>query len=155
MEINKSQLGWDEYFIGMCYHVQKKSKDPSTKVGCVIVGPDNGIRGTGFNGFPMGVEDLPERYSNRELKYKFVSHSELNAICLAAKWGIELNGCKIYVPWLPCSGCAKAIIQSGIKEVILDKNYKIDPELAKRWADEHEAASIMFQEAGVVVRNSF
>jgi dCMP deaminase len=174
------KISWDEYFIDFCKTIQKKSKDPSTKVGCVIVYPDHGICSTGFNGFPRGVLEIPEDYvpfngyvlgvlqkeyhskraenirqrtENRELKYKFVVHAEANAICNAAKQGHETDGCSIYVPWLPCSRCAGLIVQAGIKEVVLDPEYSNNVELMKRWEEEHKVAKIIFKESKVVVRN--
>ena len=148
-------MKWDDYFINLCYEVAKKSKDPSTKVGAIIVYPDNGICSTGFNGFARGVkEDDQERWENREIKYPMVVHGEVNSILNAARHGHNVSGCKIYVPWHPCSACANAIVQSGIGEVIMDGNFKEDLKLMKRWAKEHELAKIIFCEGGVNVRKS-
>lgn len=147
-------LSWDDYFIRMCYVIDDKSKDPSTQVGCVIVYPDNAICATGFNGFPRGVQDLPERYADREFKYPAICHGEENAILTAAKHGHKTDGCCLYVPWTPCSRCARMIIQSGVREIITDKNYEPSEELAMRWKKEHELAIMLFQEAGVIVRKS-
>jgi dCMP deaminase len=160
-------MDWNIYFKKLCYAVSEKSKDPSTKVGCVIVGPDHGIRSTGFNGLPRGVrdEELPlpittsdneinkeifRRNNERPYKYKWFAHAEFNAVCNAAKIGVPLDGCSLYVPWHPCSNCAMAIIQAGIKKVYLDKNFK-NEELMKRWAEDHKIAETMFREANVSV----
>jgi dCMP deaminase len=114
---------WDEYFMTMAYLVSMKSKDPSTRVGAVIVNVDNQIMSTGYNGFPRGIEDLEERYTNKEYKYLAINHAEENAILQCARNGISSLDCRLYVPWIPCSRCAKSIIQSGINEVIYDANF--------------------------------
>lgn len=114
---------WDEYFMTMAYLVSMKSKDPSTRVGAVIVNIDNQIISTGYNGFPRGVEDLEERYIDKEYKYLAVNHAEENAILQCARNGISALDCRLYVPWIPCSRCAKSIIQSGINEVIYDAHF--------------------------------
>ena len=113
-------MNWSDYFFEICKSVSLKSKDPSYKVGCVIVGEDNEIKSTGFNGFPSGVQDsmefVPRRYERPE-KYVWTEHAERNAIYLASRNGVSLKNCKIYVNWMPCAECARAIIQSGIREV--------------------------------------
>jgi len=151
MNILKS-LTWDNYFLNLCYTVSEKSKDPSTKVGSVIVYPDHGICSTGFNGFPRGVEDNEERYNNRPLKYKIVVHAEANAILNAAFHGHKTDGCTLYVPWHPCTECTKKIIQAGITEVVMDPDYPMSESLKDRWKDDHDIASMMFNEAKVKVR---
>jgi dCMP deaminase len=139
-------LNWDNYFIEVCKVISTKSKDPSTKVGCVIVGPDNEIRSTGWNGFPRNVIDNFERYENREFKYQLVAHAELNAICNAARVGTPLNNCKLYTyPLFVCNECAKAIIQVGIKEVIMVNNSKTLP----IWIEKSVTTKLMFSEANI------
>ena len=120
-------MTWPEYFFGIINSVKVKSKDPHTKVGCVIVGPDNEIRSTGYNSFVRGLkDDVPERLVRvSEIhplynKYSFIEHSERNAIYNAAAVGIPIKGCTIYMQGLPCIDCARAIIQSRIKEIIFD-----------------------------------
>ena len=148
-------MNWDDYFINLCYEVAKKSKDPSTKVGAVIVYLDNGVCSTGFNGFARGVEEKYSiRWEDRTQKYPLVVHAEMNSIFNAARHGHITKGCKIYVPWHPCSNCANAIVQAGISKVILDVNFKEDPELMKRWEKEHNMAKIILKEGGVLVRKS-
>jgi len=100
-----------------------KSKDTSTRVGAVIVGKDNEIRSTGFNGLPRGIKDAKSRYENKEYKYLAENHAEENAILNCARVGIATDNCSIYTPWLPCAYCAKSIIQAGIKTVIYDTNF--------------------------------
>lgn len=146
-------LKWDKYFLDMATFVAQKSKDLSTKVGCVIVGEENEVRGTGFNGFPRGVNDEKIERHERPLKYSWTEHSERNAIYSAAKIGVPLNGCKIYVDFYPCCDCARAIIQAGIKEVIIDgRNYQEKYNASIRWKDSLDIAKEMLSEAGVKVR---
>lgn len=111
-------ITWDEYFMGVSLLAAKRSKDPNTQVGACIVNGDNIIISTGYNGFPYGCSDdeYPWDREGTETKYPYVVHAELNAI-LNSK-GRSLEGAKIYVSLFPCNECAKAIIQSGIKEVI-------------------------------------
>lgn len=153
MNILKSDLTWDHHFVHMAREVAKKSKDPSTKVGCVIVDHNNMPRTFGYNGFPRGVLDLEERYHDRSQKLPRVVHAEANGIVAAAKIGVSLDNCKLYVLWHPCEICSGLIIQSGIREVILDPEYVMDAGLAERWKLNIEIASSMFSESGVIVRN--
>lgn len=139
----------DEYFIGFATHAASRSKDRSTQVGCVVIGPDDEIRMTGYNGFPRGVNDDVEARHQRPQKYQWTIHSEQNAIANAARVGVSLKGCRIYVPRLfPCAGCAGMIIQSGIIEVVAPAP---DFDLPK-WGDEFRVSVQMFDEAGVAVR---
>lgn len=120
-------INWDEYFMGVAMLAAKRSKDPNTQVGACIVSPDNIIISTGYNGMPKGCadDDFPWDRSGDELntKYPYVVHAELNAILNAN--GRDLRGSRVYVALFPCNECAKAIIQSGIKEVIyLSDKYK-------------------------------
>ncbi|MSO14357.1 deoxycytidylate deaminase [Rickettsiales endosymbiont of Trichoplax sp. H2] len=114
---------WDEYFMTLAYLVSMKSKDPSTRVGAVIVGKDNEIISTGYNGLPRNVEDKIDRYVNKDYKYLSSNHAEENAILHCARNGVSSKNCSIYTPWIPCSRCAKSIIQAGISEVIYDENF--------------------------------
>ena len=118
----KDYISWDEYFMGVAKLSGMRSKDPNTQVGCCIVSQDNKILSMGYNGFPKGCDD-DEYPWNREgdlcdSKYAYVTHSELNAI-LNYRGG-SLEGTKLYVTLFPCNECAKAIIQSGIREVVYD-----------------------------------
>ncbi len=118
-------ISWDEYFMGVALLTAQRSKDPSTQVGSCIVGKDNRILSTGYNGLPCGCSDdeFPwerEGDSVNETKYPFVVHAELNAILNAR--GKNLTGAKLYVALFPCNECAKAIIQAGITEVIYLSN---------------------------------
>jgi len=110
---------WDYYFLHISEAVARKSKDPSTRVGAVIVGQDNEIVSTGYNGFPRGITDSSERLEDRPTKYKYIVHAEANAIYNAVRGGRATRDCCIYVAGLPpCHECAKAIIQAGIVRVV-------------------------------------
>ena len=110
-------ISWDEYFMGIAMLAAKRSKDPSTQVGACIVSQDNIIISIGYNGMPKGCSDdeFPWDRTGEETKYPYVVHAELNAILNAS--GRDLRGSKLYVALFPCNECAKAIIQSGIKDV--------------------------------------
>lgn len=134
-------------FVGIAHAVSQMSKDPSTKVGALIIAPGMEIRATGWNGFPRGVEDTQERLNDRPTKYLYVAHAEANAITNAARSGVSTDGCSLLVTALhPCNDCAKLVIQAGIKKV-----YAPLPEIDGRWADSFEIAATMFREAGVTV----
>ncbi|MBQ1378310.1 MAG: dCMP deaminase family protein [Lachnospiraceae bacterium] len=122
-------INWDEYFMGIAILSGMRSKDPNSQVGACIVSQDNRILSMGYNGFPNGIPDseFPWTREGEDNKYLYVTHSELNAI-LNYRGGRSLEGSKLYVTLFPCNECAKAIIQSGIKEVIYaDDKYKDDP----------------------------
>lgn len=110
-------ISWDEYFMGIAMLAAKRSKDPSTQVGCCIVSQDNIIISTGYNGMPKGCSDdeFPWTREGEQTKYPYVVHAELNAILNAN--GRDLRGSKLYVALFPCNECAKAIIQCGVREV--------------------------------------
>lgn len=141
---------WVKYFSILLDAIKLKSKDPSTQVGAIITDHHNIIISTGYNGFPMGVDDSEERYENRELKYNLIVHAEMNAILLAARHGKSLLQTVLWVNRFPCCECAKAIIQSGIIKVNLIQNSD-DIEFDKRWAKSIELSTIMFRESGVTV----
>jgi len=112
-------MNWSEYFMKLASTVSEKSKD-TTKVGCVIVGEDNQILSTGWNGFARGVWDDDAFSDRRERpqKYKWTIHAEANAICNAARSGVMLKSATAYVTHKPCSSCADMLIQAGIKKVV-------------------------------------
>jgi len=139
---------WDVRFVKLAMHIANWSKDPSTKVGCVVVGEDREIRSTGFNGFPRGIKDDEERLLDREQKYPLICHAEENAIMHAARIGVSLKGSTAYVTWPPCSRCARSLIQSGIKEII----YPTPGEIPERWIEDFNISNSMISEAGVIVR---
>lgn len=137
---------WDARFMALAEHIADWSKDPSTKVGAVIVNSMRGIVGLGFNGFPRGVEDHAERYANKPTKYKMIVHSEANAILNANS---SVNGCAMYTTKFPCSDCAKLIIQSGICQVFAPP--PISSSGDGPWVEDAKFSFTMFQEAGVAV----
>lgn len=142
-----SYITWDEYFMGVAILAAKRSKDPNTQVGACIV-KDNVILSTGYNGFPYGCSDdeYPwERSAENPngTKYPFVVHAELNAILNSQ--GKSLQGATIYVALFPCNECAKAIIQSGIREVVYYSDKYAD-------SDATVASKRMLASAGVKVR---
>ena len=111
-------INWDEYFMGIALLAARRSKDPNTQVGACIVSQDNIIISTGYNGMPKGCSDdeYPWEREGEQTKYPYVVHAELNAILNAH--GRNLQGSRLYVALFPCNECAKAIIQSGVKEVL-------------------------------------
>ena len=139
-------INWDEYFMGVAMLAARRSKDPGTQVGACIVSQDNIIISTGYNGMPKGCSDdlFPwGREGDPEMtKYPYVVHAELNAILNAS--GRDLRGSRIFVALFPCNECAKAIIQSGIQEVVyLSDKYKDTPlnQVSKRML---EAAGVKY-----------
>lgn len=120
MKKRQDYISWDEYFMGVALLSAKRSKDPSTQVGACIVSNKNKIVGAGYNGLPIGCDDdeFPWEKTGEFLdtKYPYICHAELNAIL--NNIGMDLKGCKIYTALFPCNECSKAIIQSGITEVI-------------------------------------
>ena len=136
---------WDHYFMDIADRAALLSKDESTKLGSVIVGPRRQIVSTGFNSFPRGINDHVSERQKRPGKYFYVEHAERNAIYNAER---TLAGCTLYCAWPPCADCARAIIQVGIIEVVAKS---IDAPVG-RWADNMRAAREMLHEAGVILR---
>jgi dCMP deaminase len=139
---------WDSRFMRLALHIAEWSKDRSTKVGCVIVGPANEVRAIGYNGFPRNINDGEQSRHERPLKYSWTEHAERNAIYNAARIGVPLESCRMYLPWFPCMDCARAIVQSGIKELIAFEPDLLHP----KWGTDFQLAVTLFQEAGVSVR---
>ena len=140
----RDYISWDEYFMGVAILAGMRSKDHSTQVGACIVDNDNKILSQGYNGLPRGCSDDEFPWSREgdmlETKYPYVVHAELNAILNSR--GTSLVGAKIYVALFPCNECAKAIIQSGIKEVVYLSDKYADTDIVK-------ASKRMFSSAGV------
>lgn len=142
-------ISWDEYFMGVALLSGMRSKDPNTQVGCCIVSQDNKILSMGYNGLPMGCSDDNFPWARGgddplETKYLYTVHSELNAI-LNYRGG-SLEGAKLYVSLFPCNECAKAIIQSGIKEVIYGSNKYEDTPSVKASMRMFDAAGVNYHE---------
>lgn len=136
---------WDKRYIDLAKSIAQWSKDPSRKIGAVIVGNKGQIISQGYNGFPRGINDSNDRYENRNEKYKFIVHAEANAIYNAIHNGASTNDATIYVTGLPvCHECAKAIIQTGISRVVMDTK-PID-----NWEESGQFTLKLFEEAGIV-----
>lgn len=142
---------WDYNFLKLAEHISTWSKDPSKKIGAVVVDNNRRILSTGYNGFPRGIEDTPDKYLDREIKYKYIVHAEMNAIYNATYNGVSLENSTLYVYGLPiCSECAKGIIQSGIKRVVI---YAPNDERTQTWLESWRKTKELFEEAGVVISN--
>lgn len=149
---------WDRHFLGMALYHSRLSKDPSTRVGSVIVGPDREILSAGFNGFPRGIADTPERLNDRDMKLKLIVHAEMNALLAAARTGVRLKGCTLYLAatddsgliWggCPCTRCSVEIIQVGIAEIV---SYPVKS-VPSRWRDDIALAEQLIHEAGIAYR---
>lgn len=140
-ELNK----WHERYLGLCAPISSWSKDPSSQIGCVIVGRNGQILSQGYNGFARGIKDTIERYDLRSLKYRLVVHAEANAIYNASRIGVSLEGSTMYVKGLPvCNECAKAVIQSGISTLICSFDH-----VKPQWIESCGHAIDMLEEAGV------
>jgi dCMP deaminase len=141
-----SYLSWDDYFMGVALLSAQRSKDPSTQVGACIVSPDKKIVGVGYNGFPTGCSDDVLPWSREgdflETKYPFVVHAELNAILNSTK---TLQGCTIFVALFPCNECAKAIIQSGIVEIVYLSDKYADTPAVKASKKMLDAANVNYR----------
>ena len=133
-------------FILIANAVALLSKDPATKVGALMVDRRGAIRAQGFNGFPRGIDDAPERYADRNTKLRLVAHAEANAIANAASVGTPLFDCSLVVTKFPCHECAKLIINAGIRRV-----YSEPIEFNSTWVISNNTALEMFKEAGVEV----
>jgi len=142
---------WDMRFMNVAREISTWSKDPSKQIGAVAVNSDRRILATGYNGFPKGIEDTPERYENRELKYSLVVHAEMNCIYNATFNGISLKDATLYVWGLPvCSDCAKGIIQVGINRIVMATS-----DVPGKWSDSFEKSRDMFSEADIEVSNIY
>lgn len=144
-------MNWHSYFFEIINIIAKKSKDPSTKVGCVIVSDINEIVSSGFNGFPRGVNDKLKNRYERETKLLLTEHAERNAIYAAARRGIPLQNCRMYIDWYPCADCMRGIIQSGINNIYIngDSQSYQDTELLRRWKKHITASLLMAEEANI------
>lgn len=137
-------MSWDQYFLKLALMAASRSKDPSTKVGAVITRPDRSIVAVGYNGFPRGVADTPERLNDRPMKYSLIVHAEMNAILSARE---SLAGYTLYtVPFMPCDRCFVHVIQAGIKRVVFIKATE-DQEL--RWGEAFAKVRTLAEEVGI------
>ncbi len=146
MAIKLEQRINDLYWLGIAEAISRKSKDPSTKVGAVILRPDNTVAGTGYNGFPKMMKDRSEDYENRDIKYSRIIHGEINAILHSYE---NLSGCSLYT-WslLPCDRCAVIVAQAGITRVVAPK---LPDHLHERWGESVEKSKRIFNDCDVIV----
>jgi len=135
---------WDTRFLGLAAHISAWSKDPSSQVGAVIT-EGKRIVSLGYNGFATGVEDKPERLSDRQCKLNLTIHAEENAMIFAKR---DLTGCTVYITHPPCPRCASKLIQEEVSRVVY-----ISPsaDFLSRWAGDLRLSHEMYQEAGVAV----
>ena len=137
---------WDERYLRLAKEVATWSKDPSKQVGAIAIGEKGQVLSQGYNGFPRGVKDSKERYNHKETKYRYVVHAEQNCIYNATYNGVSLKGASMYVYGLPvCNECAKAMIQVGIKRIVMP----FDGEIPEIWQESCEKAKALCEEAGV------
>ena len=136
---------WDARYLDLAENVSSWSKDPSRKIGAVAVGSKGQILSQGYNGFPRGIDDSIERYNDKETKYRYVVHAEMNVVYNATYNGISLDGATLYVTGLPvCSECAKGIIQTGVKRVVMRAT-----DVPEKWFVSFATTAKMFNEAGI------
>jgi dCMP deaminase len=149
---------WDRHFLRLALEHARMSKDPNTRVGAVIVGPDREPRSDGFNGFPRGIIDSPGRLLDREVKNRLMVHAEMNAILNAARIGTPTKGCTLYLActddtgmvWAgpPCTRCTVEIIQAGIIEIIAFRKKPVP----SKWHEDLAFARELIHEAGIAYR---
>ena len=146
-------MRWVEYFQNLAHQIKLKSKDERTQIGAVIVGKDKEIVSTGYNSFPRGIDDTIKERQERPEKYFWFEHAERNAIYNAARIGVSTKGCTMYLSCgIPCSDCARGIINSGIKTI-----YVCEQDITKssHWIEHSKRSMKMFNESGVEVLHYF
>lgn len=137
---------WCKRHFRIAYEAASWSKDPSSQVGSVIVDLNGRPRSYGFNGLPVGVrDDIPER-NERPEKYNWYEHSERNALYLAQR---SVEDCVMFTTHLPCPDCARGIIQSGIKYVVVDSSNGFGSSFWERLQEAYRISTTMFHEKGV------
>lgn len=137
---------WDSRFLELAQVVSTWSKDPSTQTGAVIVRPDKTVVSLGFNGFPPGLADTMERLSDRQLKYEYTVHCEMNALLLTRE---SVKGCTLYTwPFLSCCRCAVHVVRAGIARVVAPS---ASEDLLSRWADSLARTKGIYAEVGISV----
>jgi len=144
IRIKHDEDKWDKRFLNLAKEISTWSKDPSTQVGAIAV-KDRKVLAQGYNGFPRNMKDLEDRYNNKEEKYTYIVHAEMNVIYNATYNGASLKDSTMYVYGLPvCSDCAKGIIQVGIKRVVM-----LEMIVPEKWRESFRNTKHMFDEAGV------
>lgn len=151
--MSRDRLWWDRWHLGLARYHATASKDPSTQCGAVIIDRNRRPVSSGYNGFPRGVNDSPDRYEDRSFKYPAICHAERNAILFAKT---DLTGCTLYTTLMPCAPCAGMIIQAGIREVVCpiehNPKWETQPEILQAWLDQFKISTTMFEEAHVSLR---
>lgn len=143
------QWDFDEYGINEAYVAARKSKDRSTQVGAVIFGPDGEIRSKGYNGLCRGDLDDNDAFHERPLKYLLFEHAERNCLYHCCRMGNSANGCIMYCTWgPPCADCARAIVQSGIREVVCHAEFPG----STGWETSTKVAADLLERLGVKLR---
>lgn len=145
--MNTTRISWDECFMGLARLTSLRSKDPHTQVGACIVDGEHKVVSIGYNGMPTGLDETRLSWNRGEgldSKYLYVCHAEMNAL-LNTRNGAALKGCTLYVTLFPCNECAKALIQTGIREVVYENDPYKDRLL---W----QASRRLFELAGIKVR---
>lgn len=141
---------WDQRFLNLAKEISSWSKDPSTKVGCIIIKNVNEIVSLGYNGFPANDPDLESEYINRDIKYGKIIHAEINAVRHAISnghWG--LKGCTIYTyPFMPCEDCAKVLIELNPDRIV---SISANCEHLSRWKDSFEKSRKLFEQNQIEV----
>lgn len=145
-------LSWDEHFLILAQTIANKSKDPSRKFGAVVVDHVNLIRATGFNGPARAIDDQMALEKPRPSKYLWFVHAEANAVASAARQGISIGGCSIYLLETPCAMCAGLIIQSGIIEVVVGQLHRPALTNSPEWMRSQEDARFQLEMAQVGFR---
>lgn len=149
-DIGKEIPSWDEYFMTMTMLAAMRSRDTSTNIGAVLVGPNKELISTGYNSLIRGVNEQVKERHERPEKYLWFEHGERNAIYNAARIGISTLGTTMYTNGTPCANCARAVVQAGIKEVVVHRAWNSANE--DQWYDEAKRSVQMFQESGVILR---
>jgi dCMP deaminase len=142
---------WDQLWMRHAYLISTKSKDTSTKIGAVII-KDNRIIGAGYNGQPRNCDDDIKERNDRPTKYFYFEHAERNAVFSCSYFGIASRGGKIYTQGTPCADCARAIIQAGLIELIIHKEWEEKFLERTQWQESCKHSMIMLKEVGVQVR---
>lgn len=134
----------------MAFLAAMKSKDERAHYGCVVVGPYNEVRSIGYNSFPRKINDNISERQKKPEKYHWFEHAERNAIYNSSLIGVSLINCKLYISGIPCTDCARGIIQAGVKEVIVDREF--NDWSSEKWVRHSQKTEQMFKEAGVKMR---
>ena len=148
-EADNNKLKWDQRFMDMAMMISAWSKDPSSKIGAVIVNDERRILATGYNGFPRGIYDSDERLNDRDEKYPRIIHAEMNALMNALYSGVSVRNATLYVYGLPiCPSCTKCIIQAGISRVVIPTEKTTKGNWQEIW---DQQSNPMFTEANVQI----